>query len=80
MRTTLILDSEIVNELKRAESVTRARRANLLRQAIWAGLPLVVSRYQAPRPEGFFADCYPRPKDRQELEVAMARVAQKRRV
>ncbi len=80
MRTTLILDREIVNELKRAESVTRTRRSSLLRQAIWAGLPLVVSRHQSPRPEGYFADCYPRPKDRQELEAAMARVPQKRRV
>ncbi len=78
MRTSVELDAEMVGELKQAESVTRERRATLLRQAIRAGLPLVVNRYQAPRPDGYFADAYPRPKERRELEVAMAKVSQKR--
>jgi hypothetical protein len=79
VRTSVDLDSNTARELKEAESITRERRATLLRQAIRAGLPLVVNRYQAARPEGYFADAYPRPKDRQALETAMAKVPQRRR-
>jgi cell division protein FtsX len=79
MRTSVELDVETVNDLKQAESVTRERRATLLRQAIRAGLPLVVNRYQAPRPDGYFIEAYPRPKDRQTLRAAMAKIPQRRR-
>ena len=38
-----------------------------------AGLAVLTARFQAPRPEGYFAEAYPLPKDRLELEAAMAR-------
>jgi hypothetical protein len=42
-----------------------------LRLAIRAGLPIIANRFQAPRPEGYFADAYKRmPEERIELEEA----------
>jgi hypothetical protein len=37
---------------------------------------MVTSRFMGPRPDGYFADAYPLPKDRLELEKAMSKVAQ----
>lgn len=79
MRTSVLLDSETLAELKKVESVTRERRGTLLRNAVRLGLPLVLNRYQAPRPEGYFADAYPRRRERQELAAVMAKIPQKRR-
>ena len=31
-----------------------------------------------PRPDGYFADAYPRPKERRDLKAAMAKVKQRR--
>jgi hypothetical protein len=33
----------------------------------------VANRFQSPRPEGYFADDYPMPKDRLALESAMSK-------
>jgi hypothetical protein len=77
VRTTIDLDPETERELAQTVSLTRERQAVVLRQAIRAGLPLVQSRWQAPRPEGYFTDDYPLPPDRLELEAAMARVKQR---
>jgi hypothetical protein len=77
MRTTVDLDRQLEKELDHATSVTREKRATILRLAIRAGLPAVINRFQAPRPEGYFASDYPLPKDRLELEEAMARQKQR---
>ena len=77
MRTSIDLDPALIKELKAAQSLTREKQATIIRQAIRAGLPLVVNRFQVPRPEGYFASDYPLPKDRAELEAAMARVKQR---
>jgi|SRR5437867_6101178 len=77
MRTSVDLDPSLVRELKAAQSVTHEKQATIIRQAIRLGLPLVVNRFQAPRPEGYFASDYPLPKDRVELEAAMAKVKQR---
>jgi hypothetical protein len=74
-RTTVDLDKDLALQLKQVVSLTKQNPATVLRQAIRAGLP-VVARFQSLRPEGYFADAYPRPKDRQELEAAMARIKQ----
>ena len=76
MRKSLELDAETVREIKEAESITRETQATIIRLAIRAGLPLVVNRFQAPRPDGYFASDYPLPKDRLELEAAMAKIKQ----
>ena len=75
-RTMIDLDKDLALELKHVASRTKQKRAAVLRQAIRAGLPVVAERFQPPRPEGYFADVYPRPKDRLELEAAMAKVKQ----
>jgi hypothetical protein len=77
MRTTVDLDRQLEKELNHATSVTREKRATVLRLAIRAGLPTVVNRFQAPRPEGYFASDYPLPKDRLDLEAAMANQKQR---
>ena len=77
MRTSIDLEPELDEALKQAQSLTREKKATVIRLAIRAGLPLVLNRFQAPRPEGYFASDYPLPKDRLELETAMARVRQR---
>ena len=54
------------------------KQATLIRAALRAGLPIVINRYQAPRPEGYFASDYKKPdKERLRLEAAMAKVKQR---
>ena len=77
MRTSIDLDPELENELEHAASLTREKPATLIRLALRVGLPVVCDRFQAPRPEGYFADDYPLPKDRRDLEAAMAKVKQR---
>ena len=77
MRTSIDLDRELEKDLQHATSITREKRATLIRLALRAGLPVVINRFQAPRPEGYFASDYPLPKDRVELEAAMAKVKQR---
>jgi hypothetical protein len=61
----------------RVVDLVKEKPATVLRLAIRAGLPLVAGRHQAPRPEGYFADDYPLPADRLELEKAMAESPQR---
>lgn len=76
MRTSIDLEPELAEALKQAQSVTREKKATVIRLAIRAGLPLVLNRFSAPRPEGYFASDYPLPKDRLELEKAMTKAKQ----
>jgi hypothetical protein len=73
----LCLDAELSGEVEQTAALVREKPATVIRLAIRAGLPLVASRFQAPRPAGYFADAYPLPKERQELEAAMALEPQK---
>jgi hypothetical protein len=74
MRTSIDIDEELAEALERAVSLVRESQATVLRMAIRAGLPLVENRFQAPRPEGYFADAYRRmPKERLEVEQGFAR-------
>ena len=77
MRRTVDLDRELDCELKQVVSLTKEKPATVIRHALRAGLPVVASRFQVPRPEGYFASDYPLPKDRQELEAAMAKMKQR---
>ena len=65
------------SELEKAVDQIKEKPATVLRLAIRAGLPLVAGRFQAPRPEGYFADAYPQPKERRELEAAMGTANQR---
>ena len=73
MKTSVILDDELVSAVQKTSSLVGENQATILRMAIRAGLPVVASRFQTPRPDGYFAVDYPLPKDRQALEKAMSR-------
>lgn len=73
MKTSLELDRGLSAEVKGAACLMKEKPATILRMAIRAGLPIVISRHQEPRPEGYFADMYKHwPKERRELEEAFA--------
>jgi hypothetical protein len=77
MRRTVDLDPDLESELSDVVSLTKERPAVVIRQALRAGLPSVASRFQAPRPPGYFADDYGPDKERVALESAMRKVRQK---
>ena len=75
MKTSVKLDDELSAEVEHTVSLIREDTATVLRMAIRAGLPLVASRFQSPRPEGYFADAYTRPpKEQIELEDAAGKM------
>jgi hypothetical protein len=65
MKTSVNLDDETAEELQRTVSLIREDTATVLRMAIRAGLPVVANRFQAPRPEGYFAEDYAEPRGEQ---------------
>lgn len=77
MRTTIDLDAEMAEEVTRTVSLVREKRATVLRLALRAGLPVVASRFQSPRPAGYFADAYA-DSHRGAFEKAMARATKQR--
>lgn len=72
MKTTVDLDDETSAEVDRVVGLINEKPATVVRMALRAGLPMVVSSHQSPRPDGYFAGDYPLPEDRIELEKAMA--------
>jgi hypothetical protein len=75
MRTSVYLDGELEKDLDHAASVTRKKRATIIRLALRAGLPSVLKRFQAPRPEGYFAGDYAKQdSERIRLENAHAKL------
>ncbi len=78
VKTSLVLDPTLEEQLAAAVKCVGEKDATVLRMAVRAGLPLVVSRHQAPRPEGYFASDYESPRPEQvRLEKAMGQVRQK---
>ena len=77
MRRSVDLDGELEAELSKVVSLTREKFAVVVRLALRAGLPAVASRFQTPRPNGYFADDYGADRDRTRLESAMGKVRQK---
>jgi hypothetical protein len=69
MKRSIDLDEELAAEVDRAASLVQEKPATILRLAIRAGLPSVTNRFQAPRPDGYFADAY-KDSSRVELEDA----------
>ena len=59
MKTTVDVDDELAAEVERTCPVIHEQPATVSHLAIEAGLPLVVSRAQTLRSEGYFADNYP---------------------
>ena len=76
MKASVDLDDELVAEVERTGSLIHEQPGTVLRLAIQAGLPLLLSRAEPPRPEGYFAADYPLPAEWLELESAMAKAPQ----
>ena len=76
MQTSLVLDEDLRIQVASACEQIKETPATVMRMALRAGLPLVVGRHQVPRPEGYFDDAYPQPKERRALEEAMAEQTQ----
>ena len=74
--TSVNLDDETARELEQTVSLVREDTATVLRMAIRAGLPLIAGRFQAPRPDGYFAEDYRGARPEQvKLEEAFSKVA-----
>jgi hypothetical protein len=58
VKRSIDLDDQLAAEVDQATSLVREKPATIIRLAIRAGLPAVTNRFQAPRPEGYFADAY----------------------
>lgn len=77
MKTSIDLDDDLSAEVQATVCLVREKPAAVLRLAIRAGLPIVANQMQSERPAGYFADAYPQPSERRELEASMAQTPQK---
>jgi hypothetical protein len=74
MKTSIELDEATWAEVETTASLIREKPATVIRLAIRNGLPSVANRFQAPRPNGYFADAYKHwPQERARLEEAMSK-------
>ena len=73
MKRSVDLDEELASEVDKTSALIHEKPVTVIRLAIRAGLSVVANRFQSPRPEGYFTDDYPLPKDRIELEAAMSK-------
>ena len=73
VKTVIDLDDDLMSEVEKTVSLIHEKAATVIRLAIRAGLPVIANRFQAPRPEGYFAADYPLPDEVLKLEAAMAK-------
>ena len=73
MKTNVDLDPDLAAEVERTVSLIHEEPSTVLRMAIRAELPLVVSSFQSSRPEGYFSEAYrDMPEERVALENSFA--------
>jgi hypothetical protein len=72
MKRSVDLDDDLAHEVNQAADLMHEKPATVLRMAIRAGLPSVTSRFQATRPDGYFADAY-KDASRAEFEDKFAK-------
>lgn len=78
VKTSITLDPELKQELRDTQSITGESQGAVMRMALRVGLPTIRNRFQAPRPEGYFASDYGRRNpEREHLEAAMAKAKQR---
>jgi hypothetical protein len=58
MRATVDIDADLQKQLGAAQNATGEKQATVIRLALRAGLPVVINRFQSPRPEGYFSEAY----------------------
>lgn len=71
MKRSVEFDDELAAQVEDTAELVHENQAVVIRMAVRAGLSTVRNSFQAPRPNGYFADAY---KDggRAKLEDAMA--------
>lgn len=75
MKLSVDFDAETAREIAKAAKAVHETKATLVRLAVRAGLPAVVTGLQTPAPPGTFAAQYRRRRpERERLETAMARL------
>ncbi len=77
LKRSVDLDDDLAAAVDQAAALIREKPATVIRMATRAGLPSVSSRFEAPRPAGYFKDDYPLPADRLQLEKAMSTLKQR---
>ena len=77
VKRSVDIDEDLAADIDQVATLVREKPAVVMRLAMRAGLPSVSSRFQAPRPAGYFKDDYPLPQDRLALERAMSKVVQR---
>ncbi len=77
MKTSVELDDELTAKVEKTGSLLHQSPDIIVRLAIEAGLPLLVSRTEQGRPDGYFASDYPLPQEQLELEAAMVQAEQR---
>ncbi len=77
MKTSVELDDELAAKVEKTGNLLHQKPDIILRLAIEAGLPLLVSRSEPKRPDGYFAEDYPLPQEQLEMEAAMAKAEQR---
>lgn len=78
MIASVILDEELAGEVEKTSSLVGENQDTTLRMAIRAGLPVVASCFQSPRPEDYFKAAYQqRDVERESLEGALLAIPQK---
>ena len=74
MKTSVELDKDLAAKIEHTVSIVGEKSAIVLRMVIRAGLPLVASSFQSPRPEGYFSDAYSNmPEECSALENSVAK-------
>jgi hypothetical protein len=75
MKTTVELDEQTSRQVAETVSLVGEEQETVLRMAIRAGLPLLRSSFEGPRPEGYFASAYENPRPEQlALEDALSTI------
>ena len=78
MKTSIEIDEATWAEIEATASLIREKPATVIRLAVRNGLPAVANKFQAPRPQGYFASAYQRwPEERARLEEAMSKPSQR---
>jgi hypothetical protein len=72
VKRSITLDDDLARDIDQAAALIREDVSTVIRLAVRAGLATVVNRFQAPRPDGFFADAYKEPS-RAQFEDQMAK-------
>lgn len=79
MPFSLSMPDELLESVRQVAEKTHLSQQDVVRQSLKLGLPTLEAELSVARPEGYFADDYPEPEEREKLKLAMAKVSHKER-